>query len=74
MGAPLPKNGATEFAVCVALAGAATDVTFGNIIKYVERIGPEYTAMTGHRRDEAQKPELCNTPPTSCGPPRTRTC
>lgn len=43
--AALPTNSSTRYAVTLALSRHSTSSNFGNAIKYVGRIGPEYEAM-----------------------------
>ena len=41
----IPTDPATLYAVCAALTGKASDQTFGNIVKYANRMTPEFSVM-----------------------------
>ena len=53
--ADVPTEPSVLYALCTGLAHKATDANFGNIIKYVRRIGKEFqtlTVMDAIKRDE----------------------
>jgi len=59
-GADIPAELSTLYALCAALAHKADDVNFGNIVKYLDRLSPEFSVFTVKTAVQF-KPDLQNT-------------
>lgn len=60
--APVPENRSTVYAVCTALAARASRNTFGNVCEYIDRLDPEFRALTVKDAMKRHGGEVTSTP------------
>lgn len=58
--AEVPKDAATQYAICGALVSRTTEVNFGRALEYIKRLPKEFSIL--YVKDSQTKcPEICNT-------------